>query len=87
MQPKRWIDYQDAFVKRSGFSRAISLSEALMLCDMQPCGRLHDGLDDAINTAKLIEILIQITRFVTTRKNLQFQRSHCSFAWEICLRG
>ena len=57
MQPKRWIDYQDAFVKRSGFSRAISLSEALMLCDMQPCGRLHDGFDDAINTAKLIEML------------------------------
>ena len=57
MQPKRWIDYQDAFVKRSGFSRAISLSEALMLCDMQPCGRLHDGLDDAINTAKFIEML------------------------------
>jgi len=28
-----------------------------MLCDMQPCGRLHDGLDDAINTAKLIEML------------------------------
>ena len=89
MQPKRWIDYQDAFVKRSGFSRAISLSEALMLCDMQPCGRLHDGLDDAINTAKLIEMLESDPdyRFVTTRKNLQFQRSHCSFAWEICLRG
>ena len=57
MQTKRWIDYHDAFLKRSGLSRAISLREALMLCDMQPCGRLHDGLDDAINTAKLIEML------------------------------
>lgn len=57
MQPKRWVDYQDVFVKRSGFSRAISLSEALILCGMEPYGRLHDGLDDAVNTAKLIEML------------------------------
>ena len=42
MQPKRWVDYQDVFVKRSG---------------MEPYGRLHDGLDDAVNTAKLIEML------------------------------
>ena len=24
---------------------------------MEPYGRLHDGLDDAVNTAKLIEML------------------------------
>ena len=52
-----WIVYQVAFVKRSGISRAFALSDALTLCDMQPCGRLHDCLDDAINTAKLIEML------------------------------
>lgn len=43
MQPKRWVDYQDVFVKRSGFSRAISLSEALILCGMEPYGRLRSG--------------------------------------------
>lgn len=57
MQPERWVGYQDVFVKRNGFSRAISLSEALILCGMEPYGRLHDGLDDAVNTAKLIEML------------------------------
>lgn len=28
-----------------------------MLCDIEPDGRLHDGLDDARNTARLIEKL------------------------------
>ena len=80
---------RNAFVKRSGFSRAISLSEALMLLRYAPCGRLHDGLDDAINTAKLIEMLesdpdYQIRNY---EKELAISAEHCSFAWEICLRG
>ena len=28
-----------------------------MLCDIEPDGRMHDGLDDAWNTARLIEKL------------------------------
>ena len=57
MDEGRWIDYQDVFSKRFDFTRAIGLEEALMLCDIDSEGRFHNGLDDAINTAKLIEKL------------------------------
>lgn len=57
MNPVRWIDYQEVFGKRYNFEQAVGLEEALMLCDIEPNGRLHDGLDDARNTARLIEKL------------------------------
>ncbi len=57
MSQKNWIDYQDVFVKRYQFTRAVGLDEALMLCDIQPDGKFHNGLDDALNTAKIIEKL------------------------------
>ena len=34
MHPERWIDYQAEFGKRFDFSRAVSLEEALMSCDI-----------------------------------------------------
>ena len=43
----RWIDYQDVFVKRFGIERKIGLEEALGRVEIEPEGRLHDGLDDA----------------------------------------
>lgn len=46
----RWIDYQDVFVKRFGIERKIGLEEALGRVEIEPEGRLHDGLDDAVNT-------------------------------------
>ena len=57
MDPERWIDYQAVFGKRFDFSRAVSLEEALMCCNIDITGRLHDGLDDAVNTAELIKTL------------------------------
>lgn len=57
MDRERWIDYQSVFVNRYEFTRAIGLDEALLLCDIEPDGRFHNGLDDAINTAKIIEKL------------------------------
>ena len=57
MDPERWIDYQAVFGERYEFTRAVSLGEALMCCDINVDGRLHDGLDDAANTAKLIKTL------------------------------
>lgn len=57
MDPERWIDYQEVFGKRYHFEQPVGLKEALMLCDIEPDGRLHDGLDDARNTARLIEKL------------------------------
>ena len=57
MAPERWIDYQDVFVKRFGIERKIGLEEALGRVEIEPEGRLHDGLDDAVNTGYLIEKL------------------------------
>lgn len=57
MKSERWIDYQQVFGERYSFEQPTSLKEALMLCDIEPDGRLHDGLDDAWNTARLIEKL------------------------------
>lgn len=70
MNPARWIDYQNIFAKRYEFSRPVGLEEALMLCDLNPDGRFHDGLCDALNTAKLIKNwnLIQNFRFRVMKK-------------------
>lgn len=57
LQPERWVDYQKVYGKRFGFDRAISLEQALVSCDIDAEGRLHNGLDDAINTGKLIRLL------------------------------
>lgn len=54
---ERWIDYQAVFSARYRFDRALSLEEALGRADIDPEGRQHDGLDDAINTGMLIERL------------------------------
>jgi len=53
----RWIDYQDVFTKRFELERQISLEEALGRVEIEPEGRFHDGLDDAVNTGRLIEKL------------------------------
>ena len=69
MNVDRWIDYQAEFGKRFDFTRAVSLEEALMYCDIVADGRLHDGLDDAANTAKLIKILETNEDFVLYNNN------------------
>lgn len=57
MEESRWVDYQDIFMKRYEMSRKMSLEEALGRADIDPEGRLHDGLNDAVNTGLLIEKL------------------------------
>lgn len=57
VKEEKWIDYQDVFTKRFGMSKRLSLKEALERAEIEPEGRLHDGLDDAVNTAYLIEKL------------------------------
>ena len=49
-----WVDYQKTTMSRFDLCRAISLSDALTLTDLYPEGRLHDGLADAYNTARVI---------------------------------
>lgn len=57
MQAARWVDYQAVFVRRYKLGREYSLEEALIRADIRPEGRFHDGLDDAVNTGKLIQKL------------------------------
>ena len=57
MKESRWVDYQDIFMKRYEMSRKMSLEEALGRADIDPEGRFHDGLNDAVNTGLLIEKL------------------------------
>lgn len=57
MEEERWIDYQAVFKKRFQLNRLYSLEEALCNSDIEPEGKFHDGLDDAINTGYLIEKL------------------------------
>ena len=64
MNSERWVDYQAVFGSRFHFPRAVSLEEALIYCGVDVEGKLHDGLDDATNTAKLIKILELDKEFV-----------------------
>lgn len=57
MEESRWVDYQDIFMKRYEMSRKMSLEEALGRADINPEGRFHDRLNDAVNTGLLIEKL------------------------------
>ena len=57
MKAEKWVDYQEVFTKRFELSRRLSLEEALERAEIGPEGRFHDGLDDAVNTAYLIEKL------------------------------
>lgn len=57
LNPEKWVDYQDVFMRRYDFSRNIGLEEALVRAEIMAEGRFHDGLDDAVNTGKLIEKL------------------------------
>lgn len=52
-----WIDYQDVFGKRFSFDHSVSLENALDLSAINPEGNMHCGLDDAYNTARMIQKL------------------------------
>lgn len=57
VEKENWIDYQAVFTKRYELTRQLSLEEALGRAEIEPEGRFHDGLDDAVNTSRLIEKL------------------------------
>lgn len=59
MKVDKWIDYQAVFSKRFGLNRQYSLEEALECAEVDPEGHFHDGLDDAVNTGKMIKKLEQ----------------------------
>ena len=54
LEPKSWIDYQRLVDVRFEIGRSLSLADALELCEIEPVGHFHDGLQDAVNTARMI---------------------------------
>ena len=54
LEPKNWIDYQRIVDVRFEIGRSLSLADALELCEIEPVGHFHDGLQDAVNTARMI---------------------------------
>ena len=54
---ENWIDYQKKLGKRLESFKLLKLTEALELVELETVGRLHDGLDDAFNTARMISKL------------------------------
>lgn len=54
LDKNQWIDYQKVVDTRFDSGRQLGLSEALELAEVNAEGRMHDGLDDARNTAGLI---------------------------------
>ena len=49
----KWVDLQYSFDQMLGVNRQCALKEALSMSKIQIKGRIHDGLCDAYNTAKL----------------------------------
>lgn len=72
-----WIDYQEVFSNRFDYTRRINLEEAMMMADVDISGRLHDGLDDAINTGKLVTKLetepdFKLSNYIMTEESKPF---------------
>ena len=68
---KRWEDFQKEFDSYLGFERQLSLSMALDLAGIDFKGREHDALDDARNTAELLQIFKDKGRFDETLKRIK----------------
>ena len=68
-----WVDYQEKFGKRLDYSQPLKLSEALDLAEIETEGHLHDGLDDARNTARMIAKLEQQKNYQTLIERIRAQ--------------
>jgi ERI1 exoribonuclease 2 len=64
-----WSDFQQEFDSHLGFERQMSLKMALNMAGIDFTGREHDALDDARNTAELLQVFRDENLFnVTLRK-------------------
>ena len=66
-----WADFQQEFDSHLGFERRLSLKLALDMAGIDFSGREHDALDDARNTAKLLQIFRDQDLFDTTLRKIQ----------------
>ena len=67
----KWSDFQKEFDSNLGFERQVSLKKALEMAGIDFKGRAHDALDDARNTAVLLNIFRDEEKFSTTLKKIK----------------
>lgn len=67
----KWSDFQKEFDTHLGFDRQVSLSMALDMAGIDFTGREHDALDDARNTAELLNVLRDTALFNLTLKKIK----------------
>lgn len=58
-----WVDFQHSFDQMLGIKKQYALEDALNISRIQSIGRVHDGLCDAYNTARLFVKLHKQTTF------------------------
>lgn len=68
---KEWSDFQHEFDTHMGFERQLSLSMALDMAGIEFAGREHDALDDARNTAELLQVFRDEDLFNTTLRKIK----------------
>ncbi len=68
---REWLDFQHEFDSHMGFERQVSLSMALDMAGIDFSGREHDALDDARNTAELLQVFRNKELFDTTLRKIK----------------
>ena len=66
-----WEDFQKEFDLHLGFERQVSLKMALDMAGIDFSGREHDALDDARNTAELLQVFRDEELFNMTLKKIE----------------
>lgn len=66
-----WTDFQQEFDGHLGFERQVSLRMALDMAGIDFSGREHDALDDARNTAELLQIFRDEDLFDRTLRKIE----------------
>lgn len=66
-----WTDFQKEFDGHLGFERQVSLKLALEMAGIDFSGREHDALDDARNTAELLQIFKDESLFDKTLRKIK----------------
>lgn len=66
-----WTDFQQEFDAHLGFDKQVSLKNALDMAGIDFSGREHDALDDARNTAELLQIFRDEELFEKTLRKIE----------------
>lgn len=67
----KWTDFQHEFDAGLGFAKLLSLSTALDMAGIDFSGKQHDALDDARNTANLIQVYNNPEQFESTLRKIK----------------